>query len=113
MDGAERMRSGTEGRHGAAAVQACCPRSLAPASSVLTCMCLAPCRCRKELSVIFSKIIRARRESGAREEDVLQQFIDARWGGEQGLGWGGVGAGREQGGGREGTAGKGEAHGGN
>nr|QKY15112.1 sterol 14 desaturase (STE14) [Polytomella parva] len=36
-------------------------------------------RARKELSSVFSKIIRARRASGAREEDVLQQFIDARY----------------------------------
>ncbi|GLI64117.1 hypothetical protein VaNZ11_007292 [Volvox africanus] len=36
-------------------------------------------RCRKELSNIFGKVIRHRRESGHREEDVLQQFIDARY----------------------------------
>ncbi|PNW86578.1 hypothetical protein CHLRE_02g092350v5 [Chlamydomonas reinhardtii] len=36
-------------------------------------------RCRKDLAAIFAKIIRARRESGRREEDVLQQFIDARY----------------------------------
>lgn len=36
-------------------------------------------RARKELSEIFAKIIRARRASGNREEDVLQQFIDAKY----------------------------------
>ncbi|GFR40145.1 hypothetical protein Agub_g701 [Astrephomene gubernaculifera] len=36
-------------------------------------------RCRKALSEIFAKIIQNRRTSGRREEDVLQQFIDARY----------------------------------
>ncbi|KAG2500972.1 hypothetical protein HYH03_000794 [Edaphochlamys debaryana] len=36
-------------------------------------------RCRKQLSEIFAKIIRNRRDSGRREEDVLQQFIDAKY----------------------------------
>lgn len=35
-------------------------------------------RARAELAIIFSKIIRARRASGVKEQDVLQQFIDAR-----------------------------------
>ncbi|PNH01769.1 Obtusifoliol 14-alpha demethylase [Tetrabaena socialis] len=36
-------------------------------------------RCRKELADIFAKVIRARRASGRREEDVLQQFVDAKY----------------------------------
>jgi hypothetical protein len=36
------------------------------------------CRARKELRSIFSKIVQARRASGVKEEDVLQQFVDAR-----------------------------------
>lgn len=36
-------------------------------------------RARKELSSIFAKIIRARRANGNREDDVLQQFIDAKY----------------------------------
>ena len=39
-----------------------------------------------ELAGIFSKIIKARRASGRTEQDVLQQFIDARWVGV----WGGM-----------------------
>ena len=37
------------------------------------------CRAREELSRIFSKVIRARRASGAREDDILQCFIDSRY----------------------------------
>ncbi len=62
-----------------------------PSCTILTYMPRGPCRCRKELSVIFAKVIRGRRESGTREEDVLQQFIDARWAGERGVVWGGGG----------------------
>mmetsp|Transcript_6366 Transcript_6366/g.14126 ORF Transcript_6366/g.14126 Transcript_6366/m.14126 type:complete len:494 (+) Transcript_6366:74-1555(+) len=36
-------------------------------------------KAREQLRQIFGKVIRARRESGTREEDVLQQFIDARY----------------------------------
>jgi cytochrome P450 len=36
------------------------------------------CRARQQLRDIFAKIIQARRASGRREEDVLQQFIDGR-----------------------------------
>ena len=36
-------------------------------------------RAREELSRIFSKVIRARRASGAREDDILQCFIDSRY----------------------------------
>ena len=36
-------------------------------------------KARAELSAIFGTVIRARRASGRREEDVLQQFIDARY----------------------------------
>ncbi len=38
-----------------------------------------PRRAREELSRIFSKVIRARRASGAREDDILQCFIDSRY----------------------------------
>jgi hypothetical protein len=31
-----------------------------------------------ELKAIFAKIIRARRAAGVKEEDLLQQFIDAK-----------------------------------
>lgn len=36
-------------------------------------------RARDRLREIFGKIVRNRRESGHREEDVLQQFVDAKW----------------------------------
>ncbi|KAJ9518461.1 hypothetical protein QJQ45_018487, partial [Haematococcus lacustris] len=36
-------------------------------------------KARKQLRDIFGKVIQARRASGRREEDVLQQFIDARY----------------------------------
>ncbi|KXZ44315.1 hypothetical protein GPECTOR_69g408 [Gonium pectorale] len=36
-------------------------------------------RCRKQLSEIFAKVIRQRRASNTREEDVLQQFCDAKY----------------------------------
>jgi len=36
------------------------------------------CRANKKLREIFGNIIRARRASGQREEDCLQQFIDAK-----------------------------------
>lgn len=37
-----------------------------------------PHRAREELRQIFKKVVTMRRESGTREEDVLQQFIDAK-----------------------------------
>ena len=37
------------------------------------------CRARAELSRIFARIIQARRESQATEEDILQCFIDSRY----------------------------------
>ncbi len=39
-----------------------------------------PCACRARVALreIFGKIIKTRREQNIREEDVLQQFIDAR-----------------------------------
>ena len=40
--------------------------------------CLAR-RARAELSRIFARIIQARRGSAAREEDILQCFIDSRY----------------------------------
>ena len=36
-------------------------------------------RARAELSRIFARIIQARRDSKAREEDILQSFIDSRY----------------------------------
>ncbi len=36
-------------------------------------------RAREELREIFARVIRGRRATGRREEDVLQQFIDAKW----------------------------------
>jgi len=36
-------------------------------------------KARKELALIFDKVIQARRESGSLEPDVLQTFIDARY----------------------------------
>ena len=36
------------------------------------------CRAREELKAIFATVIRARRAAGIVEEDVLQQFIDAK-----------------------------------
>ena len=39
----------------------------------------SPCRARVELSSIFARIIQARRDSKAKEEDILQCFIDSRY----------------------------------
>ena len=36
-------------------------------------------RARAELARVFSRIIQARRASGAHEDDILQCFIDARY----------------------------------
>lgn len=33
---------------------------------------------RKQFEAIFTKVIQARKASGQKEEDVLQQFIDAK-----------------------------------
>jgi len=41
--------------------------------------CDRVCRAREEMRAIFQKVVTARRASGRREEDVLQQFIDAKY----------------------------------
>jgi hypothetical protein len=46
-----------------------------PTPSSLSCLAR---RAREELRNIFAKVIRERRASGVKEEDVLQQFIDAK-----------------------------------
>lgn len=38
-----------------------------------------PCRARKELAGIFSKVIQGRRAAGRSEHDLLQHFMDCRY----------------------------------
>lgn len=40
---------------------------------------IMPRRARAELARVFSRIIQARRTSGAQEDDILQCFIDSRY----------------------------------
>ena len=54
------------------------PPTHVPPCSTPPAVPVPPHRAREELRQIFKKVVTMRRESGTREEDVLQQFIDAK-----------------------------------